>query len=297
MRLLSIALLVFLLVSAFAYPEEITRIIAKVNNEIITSRDLSEYCMALTYQESGVVDESSCRNPEFLGKILERLVEDRLILAKAREEDFDIPRYWIDERFQHMVDSYPSREEFEESLVKKGLTVTRVKERIKEQFLMQGVIEKYVKQFSAVSPQEVSDYYNQNLDKFYSPAKYIFYMAKSESQGKLKEISGVIIEKGIHGAKGQYGDLLIRIESSKEDLREDISSMIDRVKEGGHVIGKSEGEFYLIHLEEIIEPESLALEDAKEQIYVYLREKKFKEKFTEWIEEVKNNSVIQIYYE
>jgi len=297
MRLLSIVLSAFVLFSAFAYGEEITRIIAKVNNEVITSHDLGEYCMALTYQESGAVNQASCQDPEFLGKILGRLVEDRLILAKARGEEFDIPRHWIDDRFHQMIDAYPSREEFEKSLVQKGLTVTRVKEKIKDQFLMQGVIEKYVKTFAVVSPQEVSDYYNENLDKFYSPTKYIFYMTKSESQGKLKEVSGVIIEKGIHGANDQYDDILIRIESTKSDLREDIFSMIDKVQAGGHVIGQSKGEFYLIYLEEITEPESLALEDAREEIYAYLREKKFKERFAEWVEEVKNNSVIQIYHE
>jgi hypothetical protein len=297
MRLTSIVLIWLLLCAGFAYSEEVTRIIAKVNNEVITSRDLVEYCMALTYQNSSGVDESSCRNREFLAKILQRLIEDRLILAKARNEEFKIPDFWIEERFEQMVAAYPSREEFEKSLMQKGLTVTRVKEKIKEQFLMQGVIEKYVKAFVSVSPQEVSDYYNSNLDKFYFPMTYIFYMAKSEDHGTLEEISGIIAEAGIDGAKEKYTDVLFRIESGKDELKEEIFQMIGGIEEGGHVIGKSDGVSYLIYLEEIVEPKTLAIEDAKERIYAYLQEEKFRERFKEWIDGVKKNSVVKIYDE
>ncbi len=294
MRLTSFVLIVIFLCAGPALSEEVTRIIAKVNNEVITSRDLIEYCMALTYQASSGVDESSCRDPEFIAKTLQRLIEDRLILAKARKEAFEIPDYWIEERFEQMVAAYPSREDFEKSLMQRGLTVTRVKEKIKEQFLMQGVIEKYVKAFVSISPQEVSDYYSANLDKFYFPTKYIFYMAKSENQGVLKEISGVIEEAGIEGVKEKHPDILFKIESDKDELKEEIFAMIDELEEGKHVVGKSDGEYYLIYLEEVVEPKTLALEDAKERIYVYLQEEKFRARFREWINEVKKNSVVKI---
>jgi len=297
MKLISIILAGLLVSTFYVCAEEITKIIAKVNNEVITSRDLSDYCLALAYQDYSGLDESSCRNPELQLQILGRLIEDRLILAKARDEQFQIPRYLIEKQFNKMVAAYPSREEFEESLVQRGLNVTRVKERIKEQYLMQLVIEKYVKSFVSVSPQEVSDYYEQNLDEFYSPIIYIFYMAKSEDQEILKEISGVIIEEGILGAKEKYNDILFRVESNKAELKEEISRMIEKLEVGGHIIGKSDGTFYLIYLKEVIESELIALEDVKERIYEHLKEVKFKKRFKEWINEVKSNSVIKIYYE
>lgn len=282
-----------------AYGGEITKIIAKVNNQIITSQDLDDYCKVFIYQHLKGENDTSCSKKEFKKELLGRLIEDKLILGKAIEEKMNIPDALVSNKLKQIIFSYPSRKKFEESLQKKGLSVTLLKERIKEQYLTRGIIEKYVKSFVNVSPREISHYYNNNQDEFRLFPKYIFYIAKSEDNNILKEISQLIEERGVSLAVETYKDTLIEVESDKDELREEVSDILEKLNEGEYEIKKLDNIPHLIYLREAVSSERavLLLSDVKEKIYSYLSEKKFKKKFDEWVKELKGKAVIENYYE
>lgn len=295
-RILNILCLLFAFLT-FTYAEEVTKIIAKVNNQVITSKDLDDYCKILAYQLSEEMTDVSSDDKEFKKKALLRLIEDRLILSEAKKEKIDIPRSWIDDRFNRIIFSYPSREEFEQSLVEKGLTITLLKEKIKEQYLMREIIEKKVKSFVNISPQEISRYYADNIDKMYSFPEYVFYIAKAEDESTLIEMSQLIQKEGILKAEQIYEDSLSKVKSRQEELREEIFKILKDLKEKEYQIAKIDKEYYLVYLEKRFEPRLLSLEEVKEQIYSYLWQMKFQKRFNEWVEELREKAVIKIYYE
>lgn len=279
------------------HAQDITRIVVTVNDQVITNRDLDDYCKVL---EVSLVDERgkvSCQNEEYKRVALSRLIEDKLILDEAKREEIRIPHSWIKDKLNSMISVYPSREDFEKYLLKRDLTVTRVKGKIKEQYYMRTVIDRYVKSFIGVSPQEISSYYLANKEKFYSSAKYIFYIAKSKQKDDLEKIAYLIDKKGIVEVQESYRSILSKIESTDSELREEISKILKGLAVGGYKIEKSSSVYYLIYLEELFPPRQLTLGEAKEQVYSYLWTEEFRKRFSEWVEELKKKAVIKVYYE
>jgi hypothetical protein len=291
-------LVIFLsLFSARLAAEQITKIIAKVNNQAITSKDLDDYCEVVKYQLSDQAQDISCANKEFKKKALERLMDDKLILDEAKNEKIEIPLAAIDSRLGKMISAYPSREEFEKSLQAKGLNITLLKERIKEQILMRAIIEKYVKFFISVSPQEVSSYYRDNRDQFRSLARYVFYVAKAEDKKTLESMSQLIKGKGIIEASQEHKGILNKIEANKDELRAEFVEILESLAQGKYKVETIDESFYLIYLDEEPETFQLSLVEAKEAIYAYLWESKFKVRFAEWVDKLKEKSVRENYYE
>jgi len=182
-------------------------------------------------------------------------------------------------------------------MTEKGLTITLLKEKIKDQYYMQDIIEEYVKSFVSVSPQEISNYYIKNQKGFISPLIYIFYVAKSKDNVLIEDIARVTKEKGVIVALKEYDNVLMKLESSKEELKPQIAEILEKLDEGKFKTEKMENMFYFIYLEKKDNPHPLALEEVKEQIYYLLWQEKFRERFRKWIGQLKEKSTIENYYE
>ncbi|MFH1504826.1 MAG: SurA N-terminal domain-containing protein [Candidatus Omnitrophota bacterium] len=281
----------------FVQAQEITKIIAKVNDQAITSKDLDDYCKVLTLKFSLEDQRPSSEDKDFKAYAFERFIEDKLVLAEAKKDDIKIPRFLVDDKIKQMIASYPSREHFEQSLAEKGLTVTLLKEKITEQYLMREVIQKYARSLVNISPQQISSYYTSNENNFYSKPSFIFYIAKLQEKVVLEEISEFVQTKGIEEACKQYKDILLEVESSQEELREDVAKILEGLKDGECAIAEIETEFCLVYLKRTVEAHLNPLEEVQEQIYSYLWNKEFTKTFSEWIKGLKEKAVIKRYYE
>ena len=141
-------------VCCLAWAQGSNKIIAKVNNEAITSKDLDEYAKAF----AGVGGESEGLKDE----LLNHLIEEKLILHSARDIGIEVPDDWVDGKINQLVAGFPSYEEFEQSLIDGGLTVTLLKKKIEKDFLVRQAIELNVGSQISISPKEITDYYNAN---------------------------------------------------------------------------------------------------------------------------------------
>jgi len=277
--------------------EEVARIIAKVNNQVVTTKDLDDYCKVLQLRLTDDDSDFSSDQAEFRKTALQRLIEDKLILQEAKRKRIEIPRVAIDERLNKIVDSHPSYEAFNQSLIEKGLTVTALKEKINEQYLMRELINMEVRSQVAVSPQEISSYYAANKDKILSSLGYVFYIASSDEKRRLLEIRQLIKAEGLAAAVRDYDDDLVKMESSKDELKKEMVAVLEKLRPGEMEVAKMDDLDYLLYLEEVVEPKQLKLEEAQEQINAYLSNMKFKLRFSKWIKDLKERAVIKIYDE
>lgn len=280
-----------------AQGENISKIIVKVNKQVITSRDLDEYCNILSLQLFEGKEDNPSDSKEFRTKALQRLIDDTLILDKANQDKIDVSPSRIEGKIAQLTASYPSRKEFEESLKNKGLTINLLRQKIKEQYMLRTIIDSYVKFQVNVSPKEISDYYTEHPDNFYSLVTYVFYIAKSTEANTVKNISEVITKSGINDASSKHKDILYRMESDLKDLKPDIANIIKNLKPGKYEIKEIDQIFYLIFLDKLITPYKFSLEEVKEKIYAYLWDVKFRKKFTSWVETLRESALIENYYE
>ena len=290
--------ILFLLLSMFVFcvsAREIDRIIARVNNEVITTRDLDDYCQALIYGTGGSSEVTGCEDEQQRGQALLSLINDKLIVYKAKNEDIEIPNAWIEGKLSQIIASYPSREDFDRSLIERGFNITLLKEKIKEQYLVKETIDKYVKSMVVVSPSEVTAYYEANIDQFQSPPKYILWIAMSEDESLVKKVHNAAKQKGIEYVKETFSEDIINIESNPDELKEGVSEVVSTLREGEFTVEDIDGVMHFVYLEEILPAQKISLEEEHGEITAFLKEKKFREEFAEWIKKLQEDAVIVVY--
>jgi len=275
--------------------QEVNKIIVKVNNQVITSRDLDEYCKVLAYRFFNKGEEISVEDKEFRGNALDGLIEDILVLDKAKQEGVEVSPSRIESKVEQLISAHPNRKDFEESLIEKGLTIALLRKKIKDQYLLRDIVDKHVKSRVAVSPKEISDYYIKHPEEFYSAVNYSFYIAKSGDRSVLEEISNLIEKDGISKGLAENGDILMKVESDLGELKLGIAKILENLEIKQHKIAKVDGVNYLIFLENKIFPQQLSLEEVKEAIYAYLWDLHFKNEFSEWLGQLKDNALIKRY--
>jgi len=267
--------------------EEINRIIAKVNNEVITFQDLENYCKLFKYQNPQIQIDEKLKK-----KILNTLIENKLILSLAKKEKVEVPQYWIRKELEKIISSYPSREAFYQTLAREGLNITLLKERLKEQYLIQWMIEKYVRSKIKIIPYEVTQFYYNNKEKFIKPCLYFLWIGKWEKEKEAEKIYNKLKENPEIN-KESCG--LTHIQIKEDELKEEIKKIVKEMEEKELVKRKIGDFFYLIYLEKKIPSRRLSLEEAKDEIYSLLEEKKFGELFKKWIQDLKKHALIKIY--
>jgi len=281
-------------------------IIAVVNDELITLKDLKDYAQS-TYVNlvaQGLSDsqiEAEMKDLDERG--VNKLIEDKLILSRANTIGIEVRGTIIDERVDELIEQYGSEQKLIDALVKNGSTVTDLRNRILEQLKIQFLIDHEVKSKIFVNPQEVTRYYEDNKTRFAKGDRinlesvFIAYEPDKEealrkSQQALKEITdGVDFKEIIRKYSNmpsvgmiERGQLLPKIENIAFNLEvNEISSPIE-VDTGIYffkLIGKS--------------PAQIAdLEDVKDSIYDLLYKQKFKSEFLTWIEGLKKDAYIEI---
>ena len=292
---LFISILLVLAFGFYAYCEEITRIVAKVNNQVITSKDLRDYTKMIVYRLAGASGQG--QEPDFkktAQESLDRLIEDRLVLDKAISEAIPVHEAQIDAKLEQMMSFYPSREAFEQSLIENGLTLPMIRERIKEQYLLQQAIEMYVKSQVSVLPWEINEYYEAHRSEFRTPTSYVVWITKADDPKVVSGLKKVISRGGIEAAKEEYPDILTKIKVFEGEMRPEIESQIKKIREGRYDIVEIDGKKF-VYMEKKLPPRNLTLEESKEIIYNFLKEAKFREEFKKWLDELKEEAVIKIY--
>lgn len=282
-------------VSLSGYCENISKIIARVNNQVITSKDLDDYCKMVQYRFPDDTLNFASDKKKVKDELLQNLIEDRLILDRAKKDDLAIQPDLISAKLQEMISTYPTREEFENSLIERGLTVSLLKEKIKEQFLVRQVVERHVKSDVTVSPQEISRYYTDHTQEIAIPQTYALWIVQSKDKALLDSVAAAIKEKGIENAASEYESVLLRVEAPVEELREEISSVVKKLKEKTYSIQETGDAAYLVYLDKILPARALSLDEAKEKIREMIWKKKFQTRFREWVNELKEKATIEIY--
>jgi len=144
-------------------------IIAVVNDELITLKDLKDYAKS-TYVSliaEGLSEEqlqAIMSDMETDG--INKLIEDKLILSKANKIGLEVREALVDERIAEMKQKYGSEQNLMDALIKNGSTLTDLKTKIRDQMKIKFVIDREVRSKIYVNPQEVTEYYEKNKSQF-----------------------------------------------------------------------------------------------------------------------------------
>ena len=161
-RILLVIIVLFILASLSA--EVVDKIIAKVGREIILKSDLEKRMQQLN--ASGTV-----MNDITQFDILNDMIEAKLIIQKAKEEEYEVDDQMIKEmaedQIKQVASQFPSELEFKKELRGAGLSVPDLKdyyiEMMTEEQLKSQIIRHNIKSKIHITEGEVEEYYKENL--------------------------------------------------------------------------------------------------------------------------------------
>jgi peptidyl-prolyl cis-trans isomerase SurA len=150
------ALTLWVAMGTTGWAATVNRIVAVVEDEVITEADLTAHLSAL-WQEAAGTDLATLEPAAARQLTLRRLIEQRLMLKAAERMGISATSEEIAERLSRLRRQFSTPEAFDDALADAGLSTAQLKRQVREQLLIQRAIDAQVRSTIVVSPQEVAD--------------------------------------------------------------------------------------------------------------------------------------------
>lgn len=288
--------------------EVVDRIVAIINDSIITLSELNA-ATAVAVDRLGLQDKGAEKEEEIRGRILESLIEQKLVKQAADRAGIEVSEREVDNAIEDVkAQNKMEQETLLLALAQSGLTYNEYKEQIKEQIRQVKYINKEFRSKISIQSEDIEDYYRQNKAEFMTQASYrlnmIFISSTDMETFKLK--AGVV-EKALAGG-GDFRDIAGHYSEGPAasmggdlgylrsgELNGAIEAAAKKLK-AGEVAGPietAEGIYY-IQLVDSIPSEARPLEAVKGEVHDRLFKKIMDERFNFWLSEVKKYAHVEI---
>ena len=295
-------------------PDVVDRVIAVVNNDAITLNELQEgLAYYLSESKQAVKPEQEA---ELQQRLLNRLIESRLQLQEASREQLTVDETEVNEQLADVMKRFEAKTEgeFERLIKAQGLTLAGVKKRLRDQVMIQKVIQRKVQFRISVTEPEIEKYLLENREKLETGLSY-------HARHILITPAPPGDEAGWQAARAQAEEVWTKVREG-EDFGELAKrySQDPTAKEGGDLGALKQGELAANlegqilrlrpgeasapyrsplgwHIFKLEWKESLsgeALEQAKRQIRDILFRQKYAARSAAWLDEIKKRAIIDI---
>jgi parvulin-like peptidyl-prolyl isomerase len=294
----------------------VDRVVAVVNQEIITLSDLEKWIEPL---QKEIMSEDRLHRKEQLRevrrKILERLIDEKLI-------DQEIKRFGIkvtSKEMEGIVEEIKRRngftqEDMEKALAREGLTVEAFKKQIEKGLLRNKLIQSAVKTVPKPGERELKEFYHRNADQYRTPVSFrpfhiLFVIPKEATPEEIRETKkkcqkvldrirrgedfrelALVYSEDVSAKKGgdlgyfKKGDLLPVLE--KEILRLNVGEVSGVVR--------TEFGFHIVKLYDRKGGDPLPFEEVKEKVEAEYYAQENDKAFKKYLATLKEKSIIEI---
>ncbi len=283
-------------------------IVAVVNDTLITYKDISNY-MTLAAQQLKASGRPAAEVEKILDEVREtvvdRIIEERLILSAAQAKGIEIRPQAIDAKMAELRKNYPSDREFFSAVAEDGMTVTDIRGQIADQLKSKYFLDEEIRSRVMVNPQDVTAYYAAHEEEFVRPERVnldsIFIPAGSEEERlQAEEKANAAYERVMAGedfravaqefSSNPALGVISRGQLRPEIEREIFALPLQRVSKP---LSLPEG-FVIVKMMGKTEQERLPLDEVKGRIRDHLFQKQFQQEFRKWMDEAKAKAYIEI---
>jgi peptidyl-prolyl cis-trans isomerase SurA len=296
----------------------VDRIVAQVNNDIITLSDLNrELAVArreLASRYTGAQLEAELKKAQ--EQALDNLINEKLLLQKATELGFganvDIQVSAYVERMRKEY-NFKDMEQFEQALAQQGFTMAGYRDYLRKQYIIQGLIQEFVSSRITLLSEEIERYYRDHKADFSTPeevslSEIVIPMesgSDSDAASRAAEIHNRLTQgesfaalasqysKGPTASKG--GSIGSYVTGK---LAPEIVQAIANVKEGEITPVTKENPGYVIYRVDSRKPSATKpLDEVRDKIKETLWEQKFEPEKNRFLAQLKEDAYIQIFTE
>lgn len=311
-------ILVTILVNGLGYSEIIEKIYAVVNGEIITYSELKQFEQGMVGELKNKYqgEELEKKIKEGKEKLLGMLIDQKLVLSKAKEKNYDLDQY-VEMVIKEIMkqNNIASIEDLKKALASSGIDYEEFKKIRKNELLTQNLIKEEIGAKIEVDNSELMTHYRQNIAKYTIPAEYsldcIFlnldnYFTAAALKAKKEEIDGKLKESGatFEAVAGEYSELpneennIFLGNFKKGELHHNIEQAVLKMKEGDISSWIETGNgWYIIRLTKLKPAKVKEYKEVRDEIEEFIRNEKMEAKLKDYIEQIKKESHIKIYEE
>ncbi len=308
-----------LLLAGTAYSAEVLdKVAAVVNDEIITQSELDILLGPIyeQYKKEFSGQTLMVKMNETRQKLLNQMIEDRLVYQEAKRLKVQVTEEEITERFEEFKARFPKEEDFQAFLARQGLAVSKLRERYREQIAIRKLQQYQIRSKIMVTPKDIENFYRHHLKQFTQEERVrvrTITIKKSTDPAKKAEADAA--------AKAKAEDILRRLyagepfealarqfsEDTKAaeggelgvvrrgDLVDAIDNVLFSLKAGecSPVIDTAVG-YHIFKVEEKMAKKSQLLDEVRGAIHDEVFRRKSRRQFKEWMSELKKNAYISI---
>ncbi len=173
-------------------------ILVRVNDRIMTVADFSERLDS----ELSQMPEPPSDLKKFVREVFDTSVDELVLLERAREKKLVVDDDMVDEAMANLREenNLQDDEAFEAALAGAGLTEQTLRDRYRQNILLQRAVQTEIKA-TEITEQEVRQRYEEDIETFQVPAKVeleqVFFEAKTDgsNSGQVKQIAEGVVAR------------------------------------------------------------------------------------------------------
>jgi peptidyl-prolyl cis-trans isomerase SurA len=298
--------------------EVVDRIVAVVNNEIITLYDLNRAfapyagnIRALKYPP----EKERQTLFQVRQDILDQLIDSMLADQQGKRGQITVSQKEIDNTIERLKESRQfTDEQLRQGLASQGMTMEEYRKEVEEQLMRTKLVNREVKSKIVITQEDIKDYYESHREQYAGDKKYhlwnLFIKVSSNSDDsensaarnqmeanlvKLKQgrsFESLIDELKDSPSAVQGTDLgLYRLEELSEQLRQVVKNM--KAGEFSALLASNFG-YQIIYIQNIEETQAKPLEAVESEVEEKLYAESVDNKYQEWLEQLRARSHIRI---
>ncbi len=288
-----------LALSAWANATTIDRVVAVVNNEIITSFQLEKELRA-----TGELDRRA---------VLDRLIQQTLERQRAKEIGIEVSEAEIEAAIRDVqLQNDLSRAELEEALLAQGMSFADYRETLRSQILHFRLMGHDVQSRVEVSSREIGEYFQENIDAYRQEEKVrishvTFPVAQRLSTDRVEALRGAAdealarlragaqVEDVLHdfAPRGAVGGDMGRL--ALDELNPAFARAVQNLGAGevSAVIETPQG-LHLLKVTEVVPGSVPSIDTVRDEIADILRQEKTGEAMKEWAESLRKKAYVDV---
>ncbi|MBI4354603.1 MAG: peptidylprolyl isomerase [Candidatus Omnitrophica bacterium] len=300
--------------SLFTPCEAGNRIVAVVNDEIITEWDLTVRMSALM-EEQEQPFENHDEAAQFRRAVLRRLIEERLLIQEGRRMNVTVELEEVAARVQELRRQFAPRERYEAMLQEAQLTEEQLKTKLREQLLMQRTIDQKIRATIVISPAEVQGAIKtvltptQPTHSAEGDVLVAHLLVRVSEQRSLEEARRLVEQLSQRLLSGEPFDRLAKDYSEgphaedgghlgwvkPSEMIPELSEALSQLKPGevSKPIHSHLG-FHLVKVLERREPSSDDSPNSQDAVHHRLYQAKFVKAMQAWLDDLKRSAYIQV---
>ena len=305
----------FAMFPSAADAEIIDRIIARVNDKIITLHEVEKATTPYLLRNGmdPAVLENETRREKIHRRVLDELINRQLLIAEARKMNLSVTDAQVD-RWLAFTRSKQnmSKEQFQSLIREYGMTYEEYRETVRQNLLKVRFTKVKLGRQVSVSDSEVDEMYRERFGpagatEKHVKVRHILFQPESDKQAKQadarKQAQKVLTEleegadfkelakKHSDGPSADKGGLLGTF--SKGELNPAFEEVAFELGEGEHSgVVKSKYGFHIIRVDSITENASADVQKRKRMIRQRLQQKKMQEQLEVYVEKLRDKAFV-----